>query len=171
MGQVGQKGDKVLSFFFEFPQKRFGLRELSRLCRMPKSSLPRVLQYLIQQKLIQKNKNGYIANETNFWYRFKKRNDLLTKIYQSGLVDFLQKSTFASVIILFGSGAKGEYVKKSDLDIFVQAPEKIFELHCFEKKLRRSINLQFKEKLDHLNPELLNNIVNGYKLSGYLKIK
>lgn len=168
---MDQNRDKILSFFFDSPQKRFGLRELSRRCRMPKSSLQRILQYLVRQQLIQKNKNGYSANETNFWYRFKKRNHLLVKIYQSGLVDFLQKSTFASVIILFGSGAKGEYVKKSDLDIFVQAQEKIVDIHRFEKKIRRPINLLFKEKLDRLSPELLNNIVNGYKLNGYLKIK
>ena len=163
--------DKVLFLFFDYPQKVFGLRELSRLSKTPKSSLQRVLTSLIKQKLILKNQTGYRSAETNLEYRLIKRNYLITRIYNSGLVDFLQRSTLASTIILFGSGAKGEYVHESDLDIFVQAKEKSLNLHPFEKKLKRTINLIFKEDLNSFSPELLNNIVNGYKLSGYIKIK
>ncbi len=171
MGQMDQKWDCVQQLFFNFPQKVFGLRELSRLSKVPKSSLQRQLRTLVQEKIVRKKDANYIANETNFDYKFKKKNYLLAQIYHSGLVDFLQNGTFASVIILFGSGAKGEYVQKSDLDLFLLAREKPLDLSKFEKKLHRKINLLFKENLDSLSPELFNNIVNGSKLSGYLKIK
>ena len=171
MGQLDFKWDAVQYLFFIFPQRVFGLRELSRLSKTPKSSLQRKLKLLIKQELVKKVKEGYVANETGFWYRFQKRNYLLTEVYESGLVNYLEKLTFAQVMILFGSGAKGEYVQKSDLDIFLLAKEKPLNLRIFEKKLKRKINLLFKENFHQLSPELFNNILNGYKLSGYIKLK
>ncbi len=171
MGQADQKRDKLKEIFFNFPQKSFGLRELSRLSKVPKSSLQRELKDWIKAKLIKSRNEGYIANESDFWYRFRKKIFLLEQIYNSGLVDFLQEQASPQVIILFGSGSKSEYVQKSDLDLFLLAKEASLNLQKFEKKLNRKINILFKDSLSQLNPELLNNIINGYKLNGYLKIK
>ncbi|HLC88978.1 MAG TPA: nucleotidyltransferase domain-containing protein [Candidatus Nanoarchaeia archaeon] len=168
---MDQKQDSLKELFFNFPQKVFGLRELSRLSGTPKSTLHRELKYWIKAKLIKFAEKGYIANESDFWYRLEKRNFLLQQIYNSGLIDYLQKHTFPQVIILFGSGAKGEYAQKSDLDIFLLAKEKSLDLRKFEKRLKRKTNLLFKDNLNQLNSELLNNIINGYKLSGYIKLK
>ena len=44
-------------------------------------------------------------------------------------------------------------------------------LKKYEQKLKLKINLLFKERLQDVSPELLNNILNGIKLSGYLKLK
>ena len=171
MGQENQKWDKIENYFFNFPQQVIGLRELSRIIKISKTTLRRYLQQMVKQKLIKLRGNNYIANSSNFWYQFDKRNKLLKEISESGLVEFIQAHTQANTIILFGSGAKGEYVKESDLDIFVFSQEKNFNLTIFEKKLKRKINLLFKEDYDKLSIELFNNIINGYKLSGYIKIK
>lgn len=171
MGQQDQKWDRLDRILFDYPQKRFGLRELSRLSKIPKSSLQRKLNSLIKAKLIKITEKNYLANDTDFWYRLKKRNFLLEQIYNSGLIEFLQKNAFPEVIILFGSGAKGEYVQESDIDLFLLAEEKALNLKKFEKKLRRKVNLLFKENWEQLNPELFNNIINGYKLSGYIRIR
>ena len=133
MGQENQKWDKIENYFFNFPQQVIGLRELSRIIKISKTTLRRYLQQMVKQKLIKLRGNNYIANSSNFWYQFDKRNKLLKEIYESGLVEFIQAHTQANTIILFGSGAKGEYVKESDLDIFeIYEPSKYVQPQNFD---------------------------------------
>lgn len=175
MGQLVQKQDRLTGIFYNFPQKEFHLRELARITKIPKSTLHREIKWLLNAGLIKKKKRipypVYFSDETNFWYKFRKRESLIEKIYQSGLIEFLDRSLFPQVIILFGSGAKGEYVQKSDLDIFILSSEKQVGLLKYEMKLKRKINLLIKENYNQLSPELFNNIINGYKLKGYIKLR
>ncbi len=175
MGQLVQKRDTLTRLFYNFPQKEFHLRELARFTKIPKSTLHREIKELLHAGLIQKKKKipypVYVSDETNFWYKFRKRESLIEKIYRSGLVEFLDKSLLPQVIILFGSGAKGEYVQKSDLDLFVLSSEKQVDLLKYERRLKRKINILIKENYTPLSPELFNNIINGYKLKGYIKLR
>lgn len=172
MGQIGQKWDRTMDFFFNYPNQVITVRQLAAKINVSKSTLQRELQNLAREKLIQKiSKRGYKANETNFWYTFYKKNSLIHHIYDSGLVDFLEDEFHPAIILLFGSGAKGEYFYKSDIDLFLLASEKDVNVVKYEKKLKRKITLLFKENYTHLSSELFNNIINGYKLSGYLKLR
>jgi predicted nucleotidyltransferase len=65
----------------------------------------------------------------------------------------------------------GEYNKNSDIDLFVQIDKKEISLTKFETKLKHKINLFFEGNLNKLSNELFNNIINGIKLSGYLKLR
>jgi predicted nucleotidyltransferase len=174
MGQLDRKWD-IMDIFFNFPNRNFYLRELARLSKLPKTTLERYLMVLLKEDLIKKEKKGpfytYLAKETNFFYRYHKKNKLVEKIYKSDLVDFLEEKFYPQTIILFGSGAKGEYIKESDIDIFLLAKEKPVDLKMFEKKLKRKINLLFKENYSGLSKELFNNIINGYKLKGCIKLR
>ena len=73
-------------------------------------------------------------------------------------------------IILFGSAAKGEDLKESDIDLFVLAEEKKLDLQKYEKLLGRKINILAEESFSKLSKELRNNIINGIILYGYLKV-
>ena len=166
--------DKILDLFFEEPNKLFQIREIARLTKIPKSTAARKLKKLLDDKLIVKKKEnsaGYIANESNYYYRLKKKNVFLEKIYKSGLINYLEERFYPKCIILFGSFSKGEHNKKSDIDIFVQSKEKNYNIAKFEKKLKHTINLFFDEKFSNLSKELFNNIINGVKLAGYIKLK
>ncbi|MEK6846521.1 MAG: nucleotidyltransferase domain-containing protein [Nanoarchaeota archaeon] len=175
MGHVVQKRDVITELFFNFPQKEFHIRELARTAKIPKSTLQREIQDLLNTGLVIKKKRTpypvYVSDETNFWYKFRKRESLIEKIYYSGLIEYLDNSLHPKVIILFGSGAKGEYVQKSDIDLFVLSSEKQVDVVRYEKKLKRKVNLLIKEDYIQLSPELFNNIINGYKLKGYIKLK
>ncbi len=175
MGQLTQKWDKIRELFFEYPSRSFQIREISRLTKIPKTTVHRGIKNLLKSKVVIEKKStpfpSYSANETYLWYRFYKKYSLLEKIYASGLVDFLEESFHPRCIILFGSGAKGEYVKESDLDIFILASERKLDVKKFENKINHKINLLFNEDFNHLSPELLNNILNGTKLSGFIKLK
>jgi len=175
MGQLDLKRDTILKFFLNNPTQEFHIRELSRLTGVPKTTVQRTILELLNRKLIVREKKGvfnsYLANETYFWYKFYKKQYLLEEIYVSGVVSFLEDYFNPQCIILFGSGAKGEYVKDSDVDLFLFSLEKNVSVVRYEHKLKRKINIIFKTNYNELSPELFNNIINGVKLSGYIKLK
>ncbi|MBD3361832.1 hypothetical protein GF358_03500 [Candidatus Woesearchaeota archaeon] len=103
-------------------------------------------------------------------FKIHKQQTITLKIYDSGLIDHIENKLHPRCIILFGSVRKGEYTKKSDIDLFVQAQTKQINLEKYEKKLKHKINLFFEKDFHKLSKELLENLINGIKLSGYIRI-
>lgn len=163
-----------MEFFFEEPSKDFQLREISRLAKIAVTSTKKYLQELAEENLVEKNKKklypSYKANETSRMFKIYKIQNIMLKLYKIELIDFLEDELHPRCIIIFGSMRKGEYTKKSDLDLFVQCKEKKIDLIKYEKIIKHKINIFFEEKINRLSKELLDNIVNGIKLSGHLKI-
>jgi predicted nucleotidyltransferase len=170
MGQT-----KIIRIFLENPNKHFQIRGISRQFKIPKTTVSYHIGNLIKKHLIKKQEKGifpsYRANTENPLYRFHKTQEALRKITESGLISYLEQECTPKAIMLFGSFAKAEYDEKSDIDLFVQAKETKVNLEKFEKKLKHAINIIFEPEINKLSPELLNNIINGIKLSGFLKIK
>ena len=166
---MGQK--KILKLFFEEPNRHFGVREIAKLIKIPKTSVSRYLKELIKKGLIKKEKEGYAGNEVNPIFKSCKKIYFLEEVYSSGIIEFMQESLYPKCIVLFGSFAKGEYIKSSDIDLFVQSKEKNIDLSKFESKLKHKISLFFEERFEKLSDELFNNIINGTKLGGYIKLK
>lgn len=170
MGQLG-----ILNLFFEYPTKDFQIRGIAKSLKIPKTTVSYQINNFLKEKLVIKRKKGvfpsFIANESSELYRFSKRQDSIKKIMGCGLLDYIEKEVNPRCIILFGSFAKAEYDIKSDMDIFVQAKEHGLDLGKFEKKIKHKINIFFENDLGKLSSELFNNIVNGIKLMGFLKIK
>ncbi|MBU1598070.1 MAG: nucleotidyltransferase domain-containing protein [Nanoarchaeota archaeon] len=165
---------KILELFFEEPNRNFHLRQISRLTKIAVTSVRKYLDELLHESLITKDTKTiyptYVANETNKIFRVYKQQRIILKIHVSGLIDYLEETTLPKCIILFGSMSKGEYTKTSDIDILIQAPNQELNLEKFEKKLNHKINILFEPKLNNLNQGLLNNILNGYVLSGQIKL-
>ncbi len=165
----------IINVFFEHPTKDFQIRGIAKSLKIPKTTVSYHINSFLKEKLITKRKKGvfpsFIANESNEIYRFRKREGSIKNIMESGLLDYIEKEVNPRCIILFGSFAKAEYDVKSDMDIFVQARDCSLDLDKFEKKLKHKINIFFEADLGKLSPELFNNIVNGIKLRGFLKIK
>ena len=170
VGQMSQKAGqyKTLEFFYKNPSTAFTVRDLASRLGMTKSS---VQYYLGQLKM-----EGIVSAD-NLWIdswfnRIRKTNYYIEQICASGIVDYLEEQLGASAIILFGSIRKGESVKESDIDLFVEcARNKEVDLRSFEKKLGHKIQLFTKPKITLLPAHLLNNVVNGIKLKGYFTIK
>lgn len=164
---MGQE-DKLLEFFYEHPTSSPKVRELATKTKISRSS--------VQYKLTLLKKAGIISSGNqwiNSWQnRLLKINYYTEKIALSGLIDYLDTELAASAIILFGSFRKGESMKESDIDLFVEcAREKKIDLSSFEKKLSHKIQLFTRPKITLLPTELMNNVVNGIKLKGYFKLK
>lgn len=167
--------DEILKLFFKYPTAEFQIRGVAKLLKIPKSSANYRMAQLLKQGIIQKINKGvfpsFIANSGSEKYRFYKLQNALEEIIDSGLLDYLEEETNPRCVILFGSFAKAEYDADSDIDIFIQATEKTINLAKYEKKLKHTINILFESNLNRISAELLNNIINGIKLRGYIKIR
>ena len=165
----------IINVFFENPTKEHHIRGTATALNIPKTTVSYQFNNLLKEKIIIKETNGifpsFKANETSEIYRFYKREEFLKKLIQIKLLDYLEEEFNPKCIMLFGSFAKAEYDKNSDIDLFVQAKESKYDLEKFERKLKHKINILFEPNLESLSPELLNNIINGVKLRGFIKIK
>jgi len=150
------------------------MRELSRRIKLAQISVINHLNYLVKQNLVIKEKKSiypsYRANQENELFILLKKQNLMLRIKSSGLAKFLEDNLRPNCIILFGSASQGMDNEKSDIDLFIQAKESKLNLSKYSKLLNRNINLFFEPNLKNLNKELLNNIINGEILSGYLKV-
>lgn len=166
---------KILELFIVFPAKDFSVRGIARKLKLSHATVLKYIDDLLELNLIKKKEETlyptFYANTENQKYKFYKKNYLIFKITESGLIDFIQKQILPSSIILFGSGAKATFTEKSDIDIFVEAKGLKLDISKYEKKLNRKINILFESNINNLSKELRNNIINGIILYGFIKIR
>ena len=165
---------RALQEFFDFPSKSFQMRELSRKIKLAQPSVIKHLKALVKAGFLVKEKKGiyptFRANRDDEIFKLYKRCNLLYRIQQGRLLEHIWDCCLPDAIVLFGSASKGEDLKESDIDLFVQSPQKKLELVKYEKQLNRKIAIFFEENFSRLSPELKNNVLNGIVLKGYLKV-
>jgi len=167
--------EKILELLFMFPLRKFHLREISKILKISTPSISNSVKQLEKEKMvnhINQTKPIYEihANFSSQKFKNMKRVHNLKSIYCSGFYDFLIENFPFSTIVLFGSYAKGDDTEKSDIDIFIDAKEKRFDLGTYEKKLNKKINIEFAD-FNKISKELKNSIANGIVLSGYMLLK
>ena len=169
----------ILKPFFEDPNRKFSIRELSRILKINHTT--------IRQYLSKLSKDGFLSSKKERVYSFyqlilsKKALNLklyynLEKIRESGIIEDLQKNYDLPVIVLFGSYASAMDDKTSDIDIcLISNIKKEFDAERYKNGLNRSISLhnftkESWEKAKKSNSNLINNICNGITLSGELEV-
>lgn len=165
---------RILNLFFDCPTKGFYMREISRAAKLSQPSVINRLKELTKEDLIVKDNRGlypvFKANRDNPVFRAYKTSNMLLRITELGLLDYINDICLSDSIILFGSASTGYDTDGSDIDLFVQSPEKKLSLSKYERQLNRKISVFFEENFLKLSPELKNNILNGIVLKGYLKV-
>lgn len=171
---------RVLKIFFENPTKKFQLRELSRISKISttgvKSSLLEILNAGLIVKTRENNYEYYESNKDSPTYKIHRKFFIVKLFNEIGLLGHLEKEfNHPEAMFLFGSAARGEDVERSDIDIFVLSSHKEVDLSKYNLQLKREIKLLVmnKEEFERAkkkNPELINNIVNGINLSGFLEV-
>ncbi|MEX2017236.1 MAG: nucleotidyltransferase domain-containing protein [Candidatus Pacearchaeota archaeon] len=165
---------RVLKVFLDSPAEDFGLREISRLADLAPASVLNYLGEFEKEEIITKSrKKGlpvYRAQRENEDFIFYKKISILYELHDSGLIEYLWQKLAPKALILYGSYAKGESSKESDIDIFVIGKERQINLEEHEKKIGAGIHLIFNEDIKKISNELKNNLINGIVLKGYLKI-
>ena len=163
-----QKWDKILRLLFEHPRQGFTIRQISNGTRIPASSVQRYVKEIRKEGLITV-RNKLISSQ---YVKFIKAMFIIDKLFKSGLIEYLDKKLAPSAIIIFGSARKGEYDHESDIDIFLETTKEAkVELQEFEKKTGHAIQLFMEKDVNELPPHLFNNVVNGIKLTGFLKVR
>ena len=168
------KEDRVLELFFNSP-KHWHFEDLLEKADISRPQLNRWLKQLSKENIIKRIKlKGkmpyYTGNFNNPNYKNKKRLFALEKFYKTGFLNHLA-SCDADTIIIFGSFARSDWYKDSDIDLFVYGKAKDLNLAKYELKLKREIQLfHFKKKQDikKLDKGVLPNIVNGFTVKGNL---
>ena len=165
---------KILQEFFDYPRKSFQMREISRNTKIAHPSVLNHIKALIKEGLIIKENKGiypsYIANRDDNNFKIHKKINLLLRLYDSKLIDYIYDTCYPKVIILFGSASIGEDTEQSDIDLFVDSKSKELSLVKYEKLLKRKINILYEENFNKIHNELKNNIINGIILKGYIKV-
>lgn len=164
---------RILQLFFDYPTKHFQIREISRTLGLGLPSVRNHLKSLEGEGFVKRERKGvyesYVSTGSNL-FKIYKRNDILIRLQECGLVDFLVDAFVPDTIVLFGSSSRGEDIESSDIDLFLIAKEREANLKNFEAKLRRKISLHFEEKISKTPKELLNNVINGIVVYGYLGV-
>ena len=169
----------ILSQFFENPNKKNSIRELSRILKINHTTVRQYLNKLVKEGFLSSKKEGLYS-----FYQLvldKKTSNLklyynLEKIRESKIIENLEKDYDLPVIVLFGSYASAMDDSTSDIDLcLISNIEKEFSTEKYEKKLNRKVSInKFNktswEKAKKSNHNLINNICNGIVLSGELEI-
>jgi len=158
--------------FFKDSYKRINIREYARIRRISPPFASKILSSFKNENILiketEKNYIYYTANKESkefielsrlYWYFVFKK---------IGILEYLEREMINPVVILFGSFSKAEIKQNSDIDIAIfTISKKVVNLEKFEKKLNRKIQLfVLKSREDLKNNSLLNNILNGFILSG-----
>ena len=170
-----------LRHFYKEPNRLFHVREMARLLKLNPTTASKYLNQLNKEGLLAKSSElGHLlfkANTESSSYRYAKIYYNLKSLWDSGLIVYLDKELhYPEAILLFGSYAKGENDENSDIDLFVLAnTKKHLDFDIFEKKLRANIQLFVKNrdefaKLQKENKNLVNSILNGIVIKGYLEV-
>ena len=161
-----------LSVFFEDCYREFSVREYSREVGVSPPTASKVLKGFANEGLLSmREERGFLLFKTN---RESSVMRDLSRMYWGGKLSdlniLLRDELYSDTIVLFGSLAKLEALKKSDIDVAVfSKSKKRIDLVKFEKKLGRETHLFVFESLEKVNKELRLNLIDGYMLWGYLR--
>ncbi len=169
----------ILKPFFEDPNRKFSIRELSRILKINHTTVRQYLNKLAKEEFLSSKKEGVYS----FYHLILSKKTLNLKLYynlekvrNSNIIEDLEKAYDLPVIVLFGSYAFARDDVNSDIDVcLISNVEKEFPIEKYEKNLNRKVCLhKFSKdslgKAKKLNPNLINNICNGIVLSGELVI-
>lgn len=170
----------ILRRFFEEPNRPFHIREIARMAAVNPLTAGRYLEGYRKEGLLTKSRERghvlYRASGSRLFIEEKKHYNII-RLLASGAMDYLEgQLNYPHAVILFGSCAKGENTRGSDIDLFILSEsKKPVDLSAFEKKLHSSFQMfvytrkEFEE-MKKSNKELLNNILNGVRISGFLEV-
>jgi predicted nucleotidyltransferase len=147
--------------FFEDVFREISVREYAREQHISPPTASKILKGLESEELlISRTLGRYIFFRAN-----KERSTFkdLAKLYWQNLLGRLTRDIYEEIgfnkIILFGSIAKSENTRTSDIDLFMDVDERKLNLSGIEAELNRPVQVHFKKALK--NKLLKENIERG----------
>ena len=167
------KENNVLQLFFDYPTKELHFEDICKETGIALRDVDRCLQILIRTKIKIKVKNKgkmpyYISNYDSSSYRNSKKLFAWTQLHTSGFLNHLA-SLPAKTVIIFGSIARSDWYKNSDIDLFIYGNAAGLQLAKYETKLQRDIQVftcHNPKDLHTLGEGLIKNIIKGNIIKG-----
>jgi len=158
------------------PLRHWHFQELLKETGMSRGALNKWLKKYSKEGLLKRIKTPgrfpyFTAGEDNPAYKAKKKQYILDRIYESGLITELLDSDSIQVAIIFGSAARGDWYKDSDIDLFILGDSKGMKKSRYETRLKRDIEVHefsSRKEIKEVKTGLMSNIVNGYLIKGKL---
>ena len=177
--ETNEPYNKILYWFFSFPDSNIGLNELCKDVKISKSNANKIVNRLEKEGFLIKEVVGKAwrikCNKKHIYNKTKKLAFNLQLIYDSNIIEKIhQKFPGFEAIILFGSYRKGDDIDKSDLDIAVSIIGKkqlkikefgVIEKFGYRKNVMVNLHTFSNGKIDK---RLFFSIVNGIVLDGFL---
>ncbi len=163
--------EKIKALFFNHTLKRWHFKSLLEESGISRERLGYFLAELIKEKFVIRVKKKwkmpyYISNRDSVKFRIEKKLFGLRLLEESGLFEGLHSCKNIKTAILFGSFARGDWSKSSDIDLFIYGDDAEFEKNIYERKLQREIQLfSYSNKSvlkKNLDSKVLSNIVKGF---------
>ncbi len=165
---------KVLIPIFNNPTYGLTIREISRLVSISHPTVSKIVKRLEKNDLvmIEKRKREMIIKGNLNNEMFIELKKIYNMLNLKGFVKDIVKLYPIDVIICFGSYSLGIDTENSDIDIYIgfkkiEVNQKFLEK--WENKLKRKIQI-FSGNLKKFPKELAENIINGTKLYGWIKL-
>lgn len=171
------KEEAILELFFNNPTKHWHFEEIIKEVGIVRSKADKWLKRFIKGGLIKKiKKRGempyYISNYENPSYKNKKRIFALKRLYETGFLNHLYSLKKAKTVILFGSFARWDWYKESDIDLFIYGDAEGLRTGKYEMKLHRDIQLficKDQKELKKFGKGLIRNIIQGDIIKGNIR--
>ena len=152
--------------FFEDCYRRINVREYARIIGISPPTASKLLRNYNKEGMLRKEQDRqfiyYFADKENSTFIDLSR--IYWKLVLSETIREINHTFVSPLIILFGSLSKAEAKSDSDIDIAIFASSKKQINLKFKKRDVQVFVFKSKEEVN--NKELLNNILNGYILSG-----
>ena len=136
-------GLKILSIFLREPYREFYLREVASHARTSVGTVKNFLDSLTAEEFLVRSRRANLvlfkANIESPMFRHFKIAYFLRDIQP--LIRYLKQRFSNCSIILYGSCARGDDDKDSDIDLLIVGRAEKAEMSTFEKRLERAITL------------------------------
>jgi len=170
--------ENIIRLFFDSPRRKYYIREVASLVGVAPRTAKKYLENMREMKLLSLRKDklydSYVADTESIDFKNSKVFYVMKKIRNSGLVDFIERKFNYPAIILYGSASRGEDVENSDIDIFVVAKKcEDVNVDKFSSDIGREVHMMCMNEQDFKsgkNSELINNVINGIVISGFLEV-
>jgi predicted nucleotidyltransferase len=180
--ELNEAYQKILIWFFSFPDREMSLNDLSESLRISKTTANMVVTQLVGAGFLFKEVIGRIwrisCNKNHIYNYSRKMSYNIMMVYESGIIEEIHDIIEnPRAIVLFGSYRKGDDTEESDIDIAVELlgneEPKIQELGVipqfgYRKDVTVNLHIFSRNKID-LN--LFSNIANGIVLEGFLEVR
>lgn len=172
------KEENVLRLILEnSPLKEWHFKEVVKEAKVTKVVANKWLKkYVAEDVLHHVKETGkfpyFTVGSNNPVYYSLKRVYALEQLHRSGLISKLMSLKKAKTVIVFGSIAKGDWYKDSDIDIFVFGDISGFDKKIYELKLHRNIEVHLfhnKREAQKIRTGLIRNVINGYVVKGQIQ--